>query len=327
MAESRKHHYVPQGYQRGFARQKGKAHQVYVLDLATGEGGLRNVQDTFAIRDWNAIQNEDGTRNQDVEHFLATEIDDPGARALLAMRSGRYPLTPEQRGDLAVFMAAQMTRGVWTRENFVKFAEESARMMLRTAASNYGPADWIRVAGEVPTDEIVRRIIHNEDHMEIHPTNALILMTVLDPIDDVAPIFSKRVWTLVRFAEPCLLTAENPVVHINPYGEAGWGVGTAERMYMPVSPTLGLVMSAPWSDWPEEIVNGSADLAERLNWAIVSYPATRYVLMHPDLPEHPLPGAPLLANGERWPWPPDPDAKPPIFLSYMIGRRRARETR
>ena len=75
MSEPRKHHFVPQHYQRAFARQRRKEYQALVLSRASGEGGLRNVRDIFAQRDWNTIVDADGNRNVVVEKLLADYVE------------------------------------------------------------------------------------------------------------------------------------------------------------------------------------------------------------------------------------------------------------
>ena len=266
MSEPRKHHIVAQTYQRGFARKKGRTYQVRALNKRTGEGGLRSVRDNFAERDLNTIAEADGTRNQDVEKFLAEQIDGPAAPVLGALREDRFPLDDERRSILSIFMSAQLVRGRWPRENIGGFIEETSRLTLKMAAAHYTDEKWIEVLGEVPSDATRQQFLNNERHFDIRPTNAMLLQTILAPVDEVAGYLSARTWTLVRFAKPCLLTAENPVVHITPRDDSsGYGVATAERMYMAVSPTRGLVLSHPWSSWPEAIVDGTEALAERLN--------------------------------------------------------------
>jgi hypothetical protein len=105
---------------------------------------------------------------------------------------------------------------------------------------------------------------------------------VLGSVADVSDVLSQRTWTLVSFEQPCLFTAENPLVHINPSGESlGYGAATAERMHMPVSPSHALVLSHPWTSWPEATLGGTTELARRLNWAMLSYPSNRELLLHP----------------------------------------------
>lgn len=159
--------------------------------------------------------------------------------------------------------------------------------------------------------------------LTIKPTTAYLLELALGPVTEVANILAKRTWTLVEFAEACLFTAENPVVHINPSGESlGFGVVTAEQMYLPVSPTQALLLSHPWSDWPHARVRGGHELAAKLNWAVLLL--NRRFLLHPEVETYPLPGVGLLLEDTWWPWGPDPRAKPPAFMNYRQARRTDR---
>jgi hypothetical protein len=106
----RKHHLVPQTYQRGFARKKGKTFQVRILNRATGGGGIRNVRDAFSQRDWNTIKTEDGLKEFGVERVLAEHIDAEATPALEATRRHEFPLSRTDREALAMFMAAQLSR-------------------------------------------------------------------------------------------------------------------------------------------------------------------------------------------------------------------------
>ena len=228
-------------------------------------------------------------------------------------------------------MAAQLVRGRAARENLKDFVVETNRHLLRLAAVHYTDMHWMRAVGEVPSAEQVRRMAENEKYIDIKPSNALLLKTLLSTVDEVAELLFRRTFTLVQFEEPCLFTGENPVVHINPSGEdTGFGVVTAEQMYMPVSPIHALVLSHPWAGWPEESVTGTWKLAARLNWFMLIYPNNDELLMHPDVEGHALPGAGHLARGRPWMprpwWPagPDPAARPPVFLEFSA-RRRALE--
>lgn len=312
MSAPRKHHLVAQLYQRGFARQKGKTWQTVVFSLATGERGLRNVKDVFAQRDWNTVTDADGNRYFEVEQMLADRIDSPAAPALAALRRGEFPLTPWHRAALARFMAAQLTRGRAIRENLTEFIIDTTRSMVSMAAANYTDEQWLEVLGKVPSEQERAQLVNSEEHFDIRPTNAMLLNALLGPVEQVADIIYKRTWTLVRFPEPCLFSGENPVIHINPSGDStGYGVATAEQLYMPVSTTHALLLSHPWTSWPEARVKGSRELATRLNWAMYTYPPNTELLLHPDVEDHPLPGPGVLATGNpRWPWGEDPEADP-----------------
>jgi hypothetical protein len=156
----------------------------------------------------------------------------------------------------------------------------------------------------------------------------MLLETLLSSVDEIAELLYARTWTLARFTPASLFAGEHPVVEINTSGDTiGSGVMTAERIYMPVSPALALVLSHPWTKWPEKVVNGTPDLAVRLNWAMLSHAANKELLLHPDVPGHPLPSPAILTTGDWWPWGSDPESEPPVFLDYLPSGRSRRAAR
>jgi hypothetical protein len=164
----------------------------------------------------------------------------------------------------------------------------------------------------VPTADERERFINNEVHFDIKPTTAYLLETLLTTIDEIAEIIAKRTWTLVTFDEPALFTGEHPLVHINPSGGSlGYGVVTAEQLYLPISTRHGLLMSHPWTSWPEATVHGTPELAERLNWATFTHPSNNELLLHPDVAVHRMPRPSLIVDRGWSPWGEDPEAAPP----------------
>jgi hypothetical protein len=90
---------------------------------------------------------------------------------------------------------------------------------------------------------------------------------------------------------------ERPSGHgYEPSGQPGYGVATADQIYLPVSTPHGLVLSNPWAGWPDALVNGTEELARRLNWAVLSHPPSEELVLHPDIHSHPLPGAAVLSR-------------------------------
>jgi hypothetical protein len=318
MSAPRGHHLVAQLYQRGFAVRSGKAWQIRVHNRRTGDSGLRNVRDVFKRRDWNTIKTEEGELDFAIEELLAKHVDSPAAPAIAALREGNFPLGRDLEVPLSTFMAAQLTRGRMVRENLARVVERSSRQMLSLAAQNYTEAHWQRVLGRAPSPQEKAALIDSEKHFELQPTNALLLDALLSSIDEMAELLARRTWTLVSFEEPCLFTGEHPVIHVTG-AEGGYGVVTAEQFHFPVCPSRTLVLSHPWTSWPEGRVNGSRELAERLNWATYVHPANEELLTHPETAAHPLPSLAVLERGGLdWPWPQDPDALPPPSLDYLM---------
>jgi hypothetical protein len=258
--------------------------------------------------------------------MLAEHVETASAPGLEALRAGTFPLSDIDRQQVATFMAAQLTRGRAIRNNFTEALSEVMSMALSLTAQNASDEHFESVLGQPLTAGERERLLHNREHMTIRPTNAAVLRALLAPIADVADLLLMRTRTLVAFPTPCLFTGEHPVVHINPSGEShGYGVATAERLYMPVSTTTALVLSHPWADWPESVVHGTEELARRLNWAMLTQPSNQELLLHPDVEHHPLPSPAELAHDAHWPWGPDPESAAPIYMHY-VSVRQARTT-
>jgi Protein of unknown function (DUF4238) len=327
MSDPRKHHIVPQLYQKGFAGQQGKGWYAVVLDRARGHARpASNIRDILAERDYNTIIDADGNRDFRAEQMLAEHVETASAPGLEALRAGTFPLSDIDRQQVATFVAAQLTRGRAIRNNFTEALSEVMSMALSLTAQNASDEHFESVLGHPLTAGERERLLHNREHMTIRPTNVAVLRALLAPIADVADLLLMRTWTLVAFPTPCLFTGEHPVVHINPSGEShGYGVATAERLYMPVSTTTALVLSHPWADWPESAVHGTEELARRLNWAMLTQPSNQELLLHPDVEHHPLPSPAELAHDAHWPWGPDPGSAAPIFMHY-VSARQARTT-
>ena len=220
MSEPRKHHFVAQSYQRGFARHKGKAFQVRILNKRSVEASIRNVRDAFSQRDWNTVTTEDGLSEFGVERVLAEYVDAEAAPALAGMREHRFPLDHRDREAMAIFMSAQLSRGRSAREGLAESIVEVNRLLLRFGAVNYSDERLRDITGELPTPELRKMMASSEKYLDIRPTNAMLLQAMLSSVQEIAEIVYKRTWTLVRFDSPCLFTGEHPFVPINPSGDS-----------------------------------------------------------------------------------------------------------
>jgi hypothetical protein len=311
---------VAQLYQRGFARRRGKAWQVKVIDRASGRATVRNVADNFKRRDWNTVVDEGGEPHFDVELGLASTVDGPAAPVIAALRDGELPDDHDSRLALARFMGAQLVRGREVRENLAETMTAVQHQLLSLAAQHYTDAHWRRAVGSVPTPEQVAQIADSRTHFDIKPTTGALLDALLAGVDEYADLLMRRTWTLLRFAEPALFTGEHPIVHV-PGASGGFGIVTAERFHFPISTQVALVLSHPWSSWPEDFVVADTSDAARLNWATFTHPANGELMMHPEASGHPMPRPSfLLAFGIRWPWGTDPDALTPPSLELLATR-------
>jgi hypothetical protein len=152
------------------------------------------------------------------------------------------------------------------------------------------------------------------------------LEVLLANVEEIAGLFLPRSWTLVRFESGCLFTSEHPVIYINtPEEPVGYGVATAVQIYVPVSVTHGLVLSRPWAGWPNTLVRGTDELARRLNWAVLTFPPSDALLLHPDIDGHPLPSPTVLEQHGYRPWPAvDHGPEMPELWERLVANRERR---
>jgi hypothetical protein len=280
------------------------------------------VRDIFAERDYNTVVDAAGNRDFAAERLLAEHVEDVAVPGLEALRAGRFPLGERDRERVALFIAAQLSRGRTIRNNLAEAISEAMSMALSLSAQNASDEHFEQVLGHPLSAAEREALIHNRQHMTIRPTNAAILRATLSSIADLADmLLAQRTWMLVVFPKRCLFTEEQPVVHINPFGDShGYGVVTAERLYMPVSTTVALVLSRPWAGWPEDAVVGTEELSQRFNWAMLTEPSNFELLLHPDIEQHPLPPPAELSTDVQWPWRPDPDSAAPL-TARLVQRR------
>src|SRR4051794_16113278 len=242
MSDPRGHHFVPQAYLRGFASHVGKRWQADVIVRATGERTRRNVRDIFKRRDWHTIVDAEGVPDFSIEKFFAEHIEDPSAPILERLRRTTFPLDYERKTQFAMFMSAQLVRGRHWRSSVSEFIEETNRHLMKLTAVHYDDDRLREITGAEDVVSLRDTLMHNEDRLIVRPTNAMLLDTTLSSVAEIGQLLAMRTWTLVRFEEPTLLTGESPVVHITAEDDStGYGVVTAEQLYMAISPCHGLL--------------------------------------------------------------------------------------
>lgn len=220
MSDPRKHHIVPQLYQKGFARPTGNVWKAFVLNRRSGQArGPMTVRDIFVERDYNTILDAEGNPDFAAERLLAEHVEDVAAPGLEALRAGRFPLGERDREHVALSMAAQLSRGRVIRNNLAEAMSEAMSMALSLSAQNASVEHFEQVLGHPLSAAQREALIYNREHMTIRATNAAILPATLSSIADLADmLLVQRTWTLVVFPEPCVFTGEHPIVHINPSG-------------------------------------------------------------------------------------------------------------
>ncbi|WP_173088636.1 DUF4238 domain-containing protein [Devosia sp. 1635] len=239
MAEARNHHYVPQGYLRGFADGIGRKARVQVVDIDTLTSFRTLVRNVAAQRDFNRL---------DIEGIDPNALEDGYAHlessAVNAIRRvcQTEKFDGEDRMIILNLMALLVIRNPRMRCNWADVMERLWKMIGEMMVAN--PARWeqtrkgMKDAGyevrEETTYESMRDFIQGGEYNVV--TNRLVHIRLeLETLEKVIHLLSARRWRLgvLRDNVPDLITADHPVSLIStiqrPEGlMGGFGYGMME---------------------------------------------------------------------------------------------------
>lgn len=298
------HHYVPQGYLRGFATEKERIRAV-PLDRVRAPFTtlIRNVAAQTHLHTVPGAEEPDG-----FERILSA-VEGDAVGIIRRLEAGEFPLPEGDRMSLSFFLALQAVRGPDTRKTLERLQAKIVRVEVG-AGGQKNVKRWIKKnLGFDATDEQAQRIWDEATQ----PGGPPITVAVLDHIkhmvataEHLAKYLVTRPWSLIHFDRRSLITCDAPVSLIrNPLDEDYWsGVGfaTAWGISVPITRKLGLLMSDPMvmierlsADDPmiqkirTAVVSGSVDrieagttAMERLFNDYTAESAREYVYCHPE---------------------------------------------
>lgn len=305
----RRHHYLPQMYQRAFANAKG---QVRVLHTDGSRDYTTSTANAFAERDYYTVASVDA----EVDHELiesgiyakAEAIADPALKRLLA---GEFPPTLQDRADFAAFMALQVTRGPHFRQLAERITEKLGEAMqkgMAMAPPEYWEGkrlDW-EVGGRVgleppgPFSPQQQRQLAEGRLVRVTVSKQEAVELAFVAFEQETTIFQMMDWTMVTFAATSLLTGPLPVVFWRrdelPMG-MGIGPISAEEVVMSLSPTRALVLTHPpvgtdratVGDRDRAVV-GTEENAAHLNGVVMLW--NDQLLLTPEVTTYPAPPTP-----------------------------------
>lgn len=236
MAKARQHHWIPQCYLKGFARNRSKNSKLSVLDLTNREFFETCPRNVGGKRDFNRVDIE-GVSHDAVENALAPlegrldrvleEINETGSLA----KGGDYLL-------LMNFIALMSIRNPRMRENWRGFQERVAnKVMDLLLQSEDRWAHQIEVMRKDGVDlpdisyEQMRQFNIERDYTVQVSTQSHIRME-LDALNTLIPCLLDRKWSLLKAPvnSPGFITSDHPVCLI-------WAAPPYPRM----SPGFGLM--------------------------------------------------------------------------------------
>ena len=319
MSDTRNHHYVPQGYLRGFAQYPPaypKRAKVFVTDLSQGKTFTPQVRTVAAIRDFNRIEADDQHPNALEEAYGHLE-----SSAVSAIRRIAKSATFEGEDRIIVLnlMALMATRNPKLRKIWSEFEDRVYRGIARMTVSK--PEIWESIArrsqAAKPADE--RREIKVEDYARVkefvesdeydintHQNTHIALE--MKTFDTVLETLAARKWVLQIAADKAgdYVTSDHPVVLRNtinmpgPYGRAA-GHGMKNTMLLfPLTRRAALV---GLFGGQEGVVDAPGSLVARMNSMVIDN-AESQVYAYDDKFMYAKPGS-FHRGSELWA---DPDA-------------------
>jgi hypothetical protein len=302
----RRHHYLPQMYQRAFANGTG---QVRVLNLRNRRDFTTNPVNAFVETDYYTVASVDAEVDHElIERRIYADVESHTTPILRALVNGEFPPSPQHRADFAAFMALMVTRGPHFRAQSDDFADQWGKVIQLQAAMTPNEywerqrREWEdagRFGAEPPgpfTPEQQRKLARGE-LFNTRATKQHAIEMSFSVFEDLAVIFQAMDWAMVSFAEPCLFSGALPVTYWRRTDRdslVGLAPATADEILMPLSPSRALALT----HWPEGTepgtigerdrrIAGTKLIAGHLNGVMARW--NEELLLCPDVRHHPRP--------------------------------------
>ncbi|QOT82219.1 DUF4238 domain-containing protein [Cupriavidus basilensis] len=204
-AQARKHHYIPQCYLKGFARNRSKNSQLYVVDAKTKRAFLTTPQNVAAERDFNRIDVEGEDPNV-VESGYAT-FESKLAPALVRLDAQGTLQDEQDRALVLELIALMAVRNPLRREASRRFHEDvTRRMMDLVVADKRRFESQVRRATEagfvkqngVSYEEFRDFVREGRYAIEVSTTGHV--QTELQSLTTVYDLLHRRSWVLIKAA-------------------------------------------------------------------------------------------------------------------------------
>lgn len=240
------HHYVPQGYLRGFTTE-GRLITAVPLDRSRKPFST-SVRNVAARTHFHTIE---GLKEPDLFERRLSAVEGHAVGIIRRFEQGRFPPTESDRWALASYMAFQAVRGPDARVSREHVHAGLIRLQIGLGGkANVG--DWIREnLGREPTPEMEDRIWTEATQPGGPPFRFSNLTHILDSVETAEHLTNSlalRPWILVRFTRRSVVTSDAPVTLIPDDKAPQWqgiGFNNAGGIFFPLTRKLILVMGDP----------------------------------------------------------------------------------
>lgn len=274
MPISHDHHVVPQFYLRGFADGQRRIRQ---LSRTHRTGRLVAVKRATVAADFYNVRDAEGTEHDGWEQVLGY-IETRAAPVAQKIVHGVWPLPDNEREMLANWIAAQYLRTPAFRfvldQNLDEWRDGIDRRGLdaiRSAVDRSGLSDDAARGLWERGNQLYPRGAYQSTNTQLRWFAAL--------LPDTAKALYERAWTLVRFPEPALLTADNAVVPVE-VGDDLHPLATAARVVLVALDRQHLLQLVAAAQHQDRTVTGTSEMAFMAN-AMAVHNADRFVFQHP----------------------------------------------
>lgn len=275
------HHRVSKFYLRGFA--DGELLCVHRKDA--GRFYPDSVERATVTNEFYTVTTVDEARSPVIENMLA-KLEKHAAPALRAAVSGTWPLPPELRIKLALWLAALHLRSAVQREVGSNLADGLLKLLVA-----FGGPTQVQQATEdlgLPTDaestaRVWQMLVGAFDRPWVAEAPETHAQRLLEMLPGVTNLLLARQWQLVRFERKVLATSDAPLLYAREVDDptvSVMGVGTATAIALPLDRHHALIMGR-YAAGTDATGRPTARLATALNGATTLY-ADREFLHHPD---------------------------------------------
>lgn len=212
-AEARNHHFVPQGYLKGFTNNGSKNSKLVVFDLTTRSSFETIPRNVGAKRDFNRINIPDVDPNL-VESGMS-DFEGKAARALQRVSETRK-FTGEDRDYILNLIALLSLRHPSKRENWRGFQSRIIEMFMDITLSSKERWEASMKQSGIHTEITYEQALdfhrHKRYTIEV-PTDKHIELEE-HGIDTILPLLHQRRWMLFHVGEPnaSFITTDHPVI-------------------------------------------------------------------------------------------------------------------
>ncbi|WP_269939602.1 DUF4238 domain-containing protein [Arthrobacter sp. HY1533] len=279
----RKQHVVSKFYLKGFADSSNRLRRTL---LPGYRSHLISVERASVVKDFYTIELEDGQLSDYFERAFSDVEGPAGAVLKSVVGNGGWPLSAEEKCDLALWIALQHLRseGVRTQGNNINalmiqlVVGTSGKEALRRHIENAESAPISSERLDFEWAELTR-----DGGPRLRADARSHLRMVGELLEPTATMLASMQWSVNVYKRKHLVTGDHPVSLLKtPQHPPFFGVGLANAggFALPLSRTHGLVIGAS-PDLPDLRMEGTALTAKSMNQATATNSRT-CLYSHPD---------------------------------------------